>query len=155
MKIHLKRARAAADGGEDEGPAVDLASLVDVSFLLLIYFLVAMTLVPAERDLATGLPGVGEPAPAVELPLVVRVTPAGEVVWGGGDSAMLADAADAPSSLPGLVASLRLAKAGMVAGGPLFMLDVAGAARQQRVIDVLNCFAGEGIERVVMLDRGE
>jgi biopolymer transport protein ExbD len=152
MKTRLKPTRGTVDDDGDANPVPDIASLVDVSFLLLIYFLVAMTVTPRESDLAAPLPGIGSSAPLPDPPLQVAVTAAGEVIWGGRDTGVVADAADAPSSLPGLGAALRMAKAAAVS--PSFLIDVDNAARQQRVIDVLNCFAGEGVGRVAMLDRG-
>ncbi|QQL43946.1 biopolymer transporter ExbD [Sulfuriroseicoccus oceanibius] len=40
-------------------PGLDISSLIDVSFLLLIYFLVTTTLKPKEVDLGFRLPGEG------------------------------------------------------------------------------------------------
>lgn len=151
MKARLKTTVAAADGDDDTDPTPDVASLVDVSFLLLIYFLVAMTMTPRETDLAAPLPGIGAPVTLPDPPLQIAVTAAGEVIWGGRNTGVVADGADAPPSLPGLGAALRMAKA--AAAAPSFLLDIDGAARQQRVVDVLNCFAGEGVDRVAMVDR--
>ena len=49
-----KRKRYRPDGDND--PELDISSLVDVAFLLLIYFLVTSTLRPDETDLSIVLP---------------------------------------------------------------------------------------------------
>ena len=41
----------------EEEPALDISSLIDVCFLLLIYFLVTSTIKPRESDLGLQLPG--------------------------------------------------------------------------------------------------
>ena len=42
--------------GSDEDPELDISSLIDVSFLLLIYFIVTSTLQKRETDLGITLP---------------------------------------------------------------------------------------------------
>ena len=41
---------------EESDPALDISSLIDVCFLLLIYFLVTSTITPRETDLGMALP---------------------------------------------------------------------------------------------------
>ncbi|MGB2985524.1 MAG: biopolymer transporter ExbD, partial [Phycisphaerae bacterium] len=60
--------------------AVNLAPMIDVAFLLLIFFLVTTTFERAEGILASDLPDASR-APAVALPIspiVIRLTQAGE-----------------------------------------------------------------------------
>ena len=44
--------------GNEEEPVLDISPLIDVAFLLLIYFLVTTTLQKSEADLSLVLPGV-------------------------------------------------------------------------------------------------
>ena len=45
-----------AEALEDDEPGLDISSLIDVCFLLLIYFLVTTTIQPREQDLRMSLP---------------------------------------------------------------------------------------------------
>ena len=51
MARHKRRAKEAASE-----PELDISSLIDVCFLLLIYFLVTSTITPREQDLGMSLP---------------------------------------------------------------------------------------------------
>lgn len=132
---------------------MDISSLVDVSFLLLIYFLVAATLVPRESDLGMKLPA--DRTDSADMPdLTVRVTVAGDgtVRWGGGDMEEILEPAEGGAELPVLRSRLALAVAAVPAGRLPVMLSVHDGARQQRVIDVLNCFAAEGVSQVALVE---
>ncbi len=133
---------------EEQGsPPVDVAALVDVSFLLLIYFLVSSTLV-READLSLGLPGEGIAASLPDVPVLISLSGSGEVRWGG----QLADEAGAPSVLPGLAAHLEVAKHGTSGTRIPVMLEIADEVHQQRAIDVLNCLHAAGIDRVALVE---
>lgn len=65
---------------EMEEPSLDISSLIDVSFLLLIYFLVTSTLEPRESDLSMELPTDTGKASNIKIdPLKVRVTVLGDL----------------------------------------------------------------------------
>ena len=58
-----------------EEPALDMSSLIDVSFLLLIYFLVTSTLEPRESDLSMEMPTDSGKASSIQIdPLKIRLT---------------------------------------------------------------------------------
>ena len=63
-----------------------MAPLIDVSFLLLIFFLVATTLMKKERDLNMLLPGppIGKVERQPQLPVVVDVREGGEIALNPG-----------------------------------------------------------------------
>lgn len=152
MKSRLRSRLASITGakGGDE-PGFDLSSLIDVSFLLLIYFLVTSTLHPKEADLGMTLGGrhitdlIYEPDP-----FRVDIDPAGAVIV----SQMVIDASGAGPELPGLKDSLRvyIAAQKIIASEPIVQIYVADGARNQRFIDVLNCVAGERVEKVTFGD---
>jgi biopolymer transport protein ExbD len=69
----------------DATPELDISSLIDVCFLLLIYFLVTSTIAPRETDLAMSLPAAnpGSEQPKIE-PMFIRVDAAGVIYTGVG-----------------------------------------------------------------------
>ena len=78
---------------EDEDPKMDISSLIDCCFLLLIYFIVATSIVQ-ERKLDMSMPGntnsVSTTPNAVE-PGLVRVDNNGVIYWGKQDSQVIVD----------------------------------------------------------------
>ncbi len=70
------RKRAEKKGG------VPIAPMIDVVFLLLIYFMVSSTLERQEADLSFQLPGTVEQAEPLELPdeQIIEIRPDGQVV---------------------------------------------------------------------------
>ena len=70
---------------EDETPAIELTPIVDMVFLLLIFFLVATTFHQTERELAIELPEAASSTPiSVALrELVVNIDASGAVVVSG------------------------------------------------------------------------
>ena len=154
MKTHRRRFRLASPTGTkaDDEPGFDLSSLIDISFLLLIYFLVTSTLHPKEADLGLTLGGTPPTTEKTFIPepFQVNIDPAGSVTVG----TMMTDPSEAGRELPGLLDSLRvyLATQKMLAEEPLVIINVADEARSQRFIDVLNCVAGEKVEKVTFGD---
>lgn len=141
---------------EESLPALDISSLIDVCFLLLIYFLVATTIQKKEVDVPLALPS-SAPSDA-EMPdidpLFIKVDANGAVFAGAGSSAQLLDTDTSVRMLPLLSQQLSLYVTGANSGGkkPLVQMWVDGAANQQRVIDVLNALVGAGISSVTFTD---
>lgn len=143
----------------DAGPALDISSLIDVCFLLLIYFLVTSTISPRESDLGMSLPKRDkiEGMQTVIDPLFIRIDASGALFTGleGGQLAMDSD----PSSrhLPLLESHLKMyadaAKASI--STPLVQIFVDTEASQQRVIDVLNALVSVEISSVTFTDLVE
>ncbi|MEM1444241.1 MAG: biopolymer transporter ExbD, partial [Verrucomicrobiota bacterium] len=68
---------------KEEDPALDMSSLIDVSFLLLIYFLVTSTLDPKEADLGMTMPTNQSTQTATEVDIdqmTVEVNSSGHIV---------------------------------------------------------------------------
>lgn len=137
-------------------PDLDISSLIDICFLLLIYFLVSMTIVPREQDLGMSLPPespdliVQPPIP----PMVIRIDGQGAVYSGHGLSERQLDTYADSRDLPLLSGQLSLYRdASRSAGNEArAMLRIDAAARQQRVIDVLNALSAAGISSVAFED---
>lgn len=139
---------------DGEGPRVGVAAMVDIAFLLLVFFLVATTIMPRESDLLLKLPtppdGVVESPP---LPILLELDEQGTVWWGEGAGRMAVP--DDGREMEGLVELLKPVVAWTKAGGdgePPVMLKVADGARQQRFIDLLNALAGCGVGMVGMIE---
>jgi biopolymer transport protein ExbD len=135
---------------EDVPPALDISSLIDVCFLLLIYFLVTSTLTPKETDLqmqeSTKTPDIN--------PMFIRVDANGAIYVGTGSAQQILDTDPQDRSVPLLSSQLQLyASAAKGADStPLVQLYVDGNAVQQRVIDVLNSLARVEISSVTFTD---
>jgi len=138
----------------DSEPQLDVSSLIDVCFLLLIYFLVTMTIVPRESDLPLSLPS-GNAAPSSPIePMFIRVDAAGAVFTGTRNSERPMDNDAGSRDLPLLAGQLKLYTDAAISTGetPLVQIWVDPGAVQQRVIDVLNALAAAGIARVTFTD---
>lgn len=141
-------------GEPDEEPALDISSLIDVCFLLLIYFLVTSTITPRESDLGLQLPGPASDAsdpPEIE-PMLIWIEGEGAIYTGAEKQAMDMDGSS--RDLPLLSAALNFYKSGVDAAGekPLVQIFATDDALHQRVIDVLNALAGEEIVSVTFTD---
>jgi biopolymer transport protein ExbD len=139
---------------ENEGDTtLDISSLIDVCFLLLIYFIVTSTITPRESDLGMELPSTIPPVKPIQPPIppmVLRINDQGAVIAGHGDAEQVLDTDIDSRDLPLLLMQLDLYKTAAISSGdiPKVMLEVDENVRQQRTIDVLNAFAAAGISSV-------
>jgi len=141
---------------EEANPALDISSLIDVCFLLLIYFLVATTIQKKETDVPLALPAaapIDADMPDID-PLFIKIDANGAIYTGAGSSQQMLDTDSTVREVPQLSQQLQLYVAGASSGGkkPLVQLWVDGGANQQRVIDVLNALVGAGISSVTFTD---
>jgi biopolymer transport protein ExbD len=140
---------------EEAEPELDISSLIDVCFLLLIYFLVTSTITPRESDLGMSLPAANpsNEQPKIE-PMFIRVDVAGVIYSGVGAGQQQLDSDAGVREVPLLNSQLDLyASAARSAGSnPLVQVFVDPGTTQQRVIDVLNALAGAGISSVTFTD---
>ncbi len=132
---------------DNDKPALNISSLIDMVFLLLIYFMVSASLVKSEGDLGINLPGVVQQATTLDMPdeQLVEVRETGEVLlngqrFGHHDSPELDDLQD----------TLTRYKMASAASGneALITIWADDRAKHQRVIDVMNVCAGAGIENI-------
>lgn len=138
MRLNLPKA---------DDPDVNVAPLIDMVFLLIIYFMVTASLVRSEADLGIRLPGMVQQPQAVDMPdeQIIEITEAGVVSLNGRQY----DRADS-REMPQLLAVLVRYGAASAAARSEAMVTIAAAdgCRQQRVIDVMNCCAAAGIRNV-------
>jgi biopolymer transport protein ExbD len=144
---------------EDEDIVLDISSLIDVCFLLLIYFLVSATIQPREQDLPMTLPsGAQSDAPLEIEPMLIAVTKAGsgfsivvnksEVL----DSQVEGERRELPRLSESLTTYSNLANANDTE--PLVQLFIDPLVEQQTAMDVLNCLKGAGINSVTFSQVG-
>jgi biopolymer transport protein ExbD len=153
MARHKRRAKDA-----ESEPELDISSLIDVCFLLLIYFLVTSTITPRETDLGMSLPAANPSSeqPKIE-PMFIRVDEAGVIYTGVGAGQQQLDQDASVREVPLLDSQLDLYSAAARSAGtnPLVQVYVDPGTTQQRVIDVLNALAGAGISSVTFTDLVE
>lgn len=131
----------------NEKAGLQIAPLIDVVFLLLIYFMVASSLKRSEADLQMSLPSVIPSAEVQELPdeQVIEVLPGGQIIL---NEKIYNDPSKA--DLDDLEMTLRRFRELSVVSGVPAMVTIAADenARHERVIDVMNACAGAGIKQV-------
>lgn len=137
---------------DDTDTKMDISSMIDCCFLLLIYFIVATSLVD-ERKIDMGMPSpntVPSKKPPIQ-PGLVTIDARGAISWGqaGADIMVINTDMDA-HNLPELVEALSdfKTRAESLGSEPMVQLNVDGTVPNQRVIDVLNAFTISGINKV-------
>ena len=135
---------------KEEEPGLDMSSLIDVSFLLLIYFLVTSTLDPKEADLGMKLPTTESSASnPVEIDqMTIEVNSEGHIIV---DQEVL-DTDPDDRKVPLLSAKIgEYAQAAQLTNSqPIVVVSADDAATGQRFVDVLNALAAAGIENVTI-----
>ncbi len=136
-----KRRKAPAE----EEPALDMSSMIDVSFLLLIYFLVTSTLDPKEADLGFTLP-TSQSNSTVEIELdqnTIEVNAQGHIIMN--DETLDTDTES--RKLPMLLDRLQtiVDAANAVNQEPLVIISANDGAKGQRFVDVLNTLGNDKI----------
>jgi biopolymer transport protein ExbD len=130
---------------------MQMGPMIDMVFLLLVFFMVTAKPVKQESDVSLGLPGTVAAEEAIELPdeQRIRVEDDGSIVLN--DSVL---AAPADTELAGLVATLARFKESADANkaDALVTLDAADGTNQQRIVDVLNACAKADITGVTFSD---
>ncbi len=156
MARHRKRTT------EDQAdPAMDISSMIDCCFLLLIYFLVATTLV-SEKKLDISVPGQSSSTSSTPPPLDpgrINVNAQGSVFWNDDQQVGQAFAPDLKVGTPAyaeqrrmeqLVNNLKQLKDQATAAGvpPIVLLSGHAEAPHQRIVDVMAALAEAGINSV-------
>lgn len=140
---------------EDYNAELDISSLIDVTFLLLIYFLVTSAVQVRETDLGMKLPAAApsDTQPKID-PMFIKIDAAGTIFLGVGSSQQVLDSDTSVRDLPMLSTQLDMyASAARSAGStPLVQLWADSGATQQRVVDVLNALASKDIQSVTFTD---
>lgn len=141
---------------EEDEPGVDISSLIDVCFLLLIYFIVTSTIVKKEQDLNMTLPSSAPSDTPPEIrPLLIKLDSNGYVYLSSeGGQEQLVESDPDQRNLPQLTQQLEVyaSAARNSSSEPVVQVYVESEARQQRVIDILNALAGVNITKITFTD---
>lgn len=131
-----------------------MGPMIDMVFLLLVFFMVTAKPIKQESDISLGLPGTVAAEEAVDLPdeQRIRIENDGSVVL---NDSVLAPAAD--TNLKELVAILQRFKESSEANQSeaLVTLDAADGTNHQRIVDVLNACARADITGVTFSDSAD
>ncbi|MFK5922791.1 MAG: biopolymer transporter ExbD [Verrucomicrobiota bacterium] len=136
----------------DNDPKLDMSSMIDVSFLLLIFFLITSTLDPKETDLGMSLPTPnalpGEPTPIDEVHIAIQSD--GSISW----EKSILDIDNDRRDLPLLNDKLTQYKiaSDLMRTQPLIIVNADDNVPSQRFIDVLNALAKVEIHNVTIAD---
>ena len=133
---------------------MQMGPMIDMVFLLLVFFMVTAKPIKQESDISLGLPGTVAAEEAVDLPdeQRIRIEDDGSIVL---NDSVLAPAAD--TNLKELVAILQRFKESSEANQSeaLVTLDAADGTNHQRIVDVLNACARADITGVTFSDSAD
>ena len=132
---------------------MQMGPMIDMVFLLLVFFMVTAKPIQQESELGMGLPGSVAQEESVDIPddqrIVIR--PDGQVILNELEL-------DSPASdqLPQLVATLKRFKEAAEANksDPLVTIDADDAVPMQRVVDVLGACAVAELTNITLAASG-
>ncbi len=131
-----------------------MTPMIDMVFLLLVFFMVAAKPVVPERDIPMGLPGQVAQEEVVEIPDEARV-----IIEPGGQVVLNEQQLDAPgsSSLPELRSVLDRFRQSAENAKTEALVTIAphDSVPHQRLVDVLNACAEAGIKGVTLAGGGD
>ena len=133
---------------------MQMGPMIDMVFLLLVFFMVSAKPVKQESDINIGLPGTVAQEEALEIPdeQRIQIQPNGQVVLN--DQPM-----DSPASaeMPALLSTLKRFKESADSNKTeaLSTIDADDAANHERIVQVLNVCAQAKITGVTFADAGE
>ncbi|MEZ5302245.1 MAG: biopolymer transporter ExbD [Verrucomicrobiales bacterium] len=140
---------------EEEEPEMNIAPLIDVAFLLLIYFLVTSTLQKQEQDLGLTLPSDNPDKTPFKLdPMVIKIDVQGNI-YKNKDLLIPAPAEGAHGTgeqMKRLQDELATYKkmASATESKPIVIVAADDKSKQQRFVDVINTLAKEKITSVTL-----
>jgi biopolymer transport protein ExbD len=128
-----------ASHSENSEFGFQIAPMLDILFVLLLFFMVSAGLQKHEAAISTPLPGQGPAGPLVQVS--IEITSDGQVIFNG-----VATDTPAGHQLPETMARLKAA----VADAPNrpIIISPASGTRHQRVIDVLNACVAVQVKNV-------
>lgn len=133
---------------------MQMGPMIDMVFLLLVFFMVTAKPQKQESDINLGLPGTVSQEEALDIPDEQRIT-----IRDDGQIVLNELAVDSPQSrdLPSLLVTLKRFKETAEANKnpPLITIDAANKSTHQRIVDVLNVCAKAKITGVTFADEGE
>jgi biopolymer transport protein ExbD len=127
-------------GGSDGEFGLQIAPMLDILFVLLLFFMVAAGSVKHEASIATQLPG-SKPSKDVNIPIQITIDADGQVNVNNAP-------VDTPvgTDLPETIGRLK----GIVQSNPKqpVIITPTASTREQRVVDVLNACTAAGVQNL-------
>jgi biopolymer transport protein ExbD len=145
-----------AEVPDEDKPELSISPLIDICFLLLIYFLVTTTIKIKEQDANMKLPSAAPSDTQPDIkPFFIKVDENGHVYGNTGAAQELLDRdvdqegvlRMLDTRIEGYAAAARLGN-----GQPLVQIYVEGDAEQQRVMDVIDVLRGHDIDHLTFTD---
>jgi biopolymer transport protein ExbD len=133
---------------------MQMGPMIDMVFLLLVFFMVSAKPIKQESDINIGLPGTVAQEEALDIPdeQRIQIQPNGQILLN--DQPM-----DSPQSaeVPTLLGTLKRFKESADSNKTeaLITIDADDAANHQRIVQVLNACAQAKITGVTFADAGE
>lgn len=133
---------------------IQMGPMIDMVFLLLVFFMVTAKPIKQESDISIGLPGTVSQEESIDIPDEQRIA-----IQTDGQIVLNDQPFDSPASseLPALVATLKRFKESADANRSeaLVTIDAEDGARHQRIVQVLNACAKAEITGVTFADDAE
>lgn len=130
----------------DEKVSLQIAPLIDVVFLLLVYFMVTASLIKKEADIAFLLPANVEPSEPIDLPIEVniQISSSGGVIVEG----RVFDAAD--RSLDALATQMARLRASAATTGSDLIVTISpeDAVAHHRIVEVMNACSAAKVKNI-------
>jgi biopolymer transport protein ExbD len=131
---------------DDDKVSLQMAPLIDVVFLLLVYFMVTASLVKKEADIAFLLPAQVSQSEPISLPIevIINIESGGAVVVEG------IQFSSADRELMGLASQLQqLRAAAQSSGSPLVItISPKDAVMHHRIVEVMNACAMAEVKNI-------
>lgn len=146
---------------EEEEAKIDISSLIDVCFLLLIYFIVTSIITEPESDLVIKLPAPHDGSSEFDIdPMMFQVDANGAVTQIETDQTQIPLVASGhpdglhqtPEELPELNQTVRN-YASIARDRAMIQLDIDTSAKAQHVVDVLNVLSKHGIKNIAFTKK--
>ena len=130
-----------AGGGSSDGEfGLQIAPMLDILFVLLLFFMVSAGSQKHEASISTQLPG-GVPQPGIHVPVRLAIDDAGQVTINSApyDTPDSSDLPQTRSRLAALVANNKDQEV---------IVTPQASTHQQRVVDVLNACAAAHVSKI-------
>jgi len=132
----------AGGGGGGEGEfGLQIAPMLDVMFVLLMFFMVMAGQQVKEAELGVSVPGSGQPSTTAKTPVTIRVAPDGVVTFNDTPVDSRED-----REMPRLRARLKALIEAFAEQSVIIRLN--DRAPYQRVVDVLNACGAERVKNL-------
>jgi len=134
-----------AGGGSEEGEfGLQIAPMLDVMFVLLLFFMVSAGANEKEQELGVKVPGEGKPLQGTPIaPIMVTIDPEGVVYYNGAPAGAPGD-----TELNDLRGQLKRAMEMLSEDPPPVIISPSAKAVHSRLINVLDAASYAGVKKL-------